>query len=84
VEETEDTQVMIDAQNEVEAKLEEWVEKTDDELMDLMCGRAAAWAQAIAEFVMPVEGNEDRIETSINYDRRGVVISVRMAGVPES
>lgn len=75
---------MTDAQNEVEAQLESWAEKTDDELMDLMSSRAAAWAQAIAEFCMPVDGNEDRIETSIHYDRRGVVISVRMAGVPES
>lgn len=44
-----------------------------------MSARAVAWCQAIAEFVMPMDPN-DTVLTTLNYDREGIVITVRRGG----
>lgn len=81
MEETENSKLMETAHCEVEECIEKWDEQEldDDALLDQMSARAVAWCQAIAEFVMPMDPN-DTVLTTLNYDREGIVITVRRGG----
>ena len=76
MEETENSKLMEAAHLEVEARIEQLDDLDDEALLDEMSARAVAWCQAIAEFIIPME-YDDEVLTTLAYDKESVVITVR-------